>query len=316
MQVRRLSHADAERWDTFCAGCHSATFLHTRKFLSYHGERFEDLSLILEEAGRWVGILPAARDPQDKLCVISHPGITYGSLLHQGALRGGRMIEALDCIRKYYSASGFSRLVYKAVPYIYHSLPAQDDLYALFRLDANRTRCDLSCTINLSNRGKPTERRRRCLKKARKAGVSVMEGREFAGPLWDVLVENLARKHGVAPVHSGYEIDLLAKSFPENIRFAVGILQGKIEAGVVLFTTRTTHHAQYIAASTVGYETSALDAVFEYCIESALAKGARWFDFGTSNEECGRVLNSSLYEFKSEFGGGGIAYEYYEMPLI
>jgi len=315
MRARLFTENDAAAWDEFVRECHSATFLHSRLYLSYHGERFHDLSMILEDKDRWIGVFPAARHPRNDACVVSHAGITYGGMLHKGDLRGEQMVAALESIRRWYAESGFKRLVYKAVPHIYHRIPAQDDLYALFRLGATRTVCGLSSAIDLSRRAPSSERRRRCLKKAMKSGVRIGAGIEYADALWEVVGENLMRRHNVLPVHSLDEIRLLAERFPDNIRFLAGTCGGRVEAGVVLFITATAYHAQYTAASPAGYRASALDAVFDHAISEALSRGARWFDFGISTEDEGRVLNTGLYDFKSEFGGGGIVHEMYELAL-
>ena len=88
-----------------------------------------------------------------------------------------------------------------------------------------------------------------------------------------------------------------------------------VVAGVVLFNSTNVWHAQYIASNEIGYSLSALDAIFESLIDVAKTSGALYFDFGTSNEQDGLVLNDGLYRFKSEFGGGGMAHEYYELVL-
>ena len=315
MQVRSFRDTDAIQWDEFCDNAFAATFLHTRQFLSYHGDRFLDQSLIFEDDGHWIGIFPAAQHLHDEACIVSHPGITYGGLLHSGRLHGEGMIEAMECIRRYYSELGYKRLIYKAVPHIYHRAPAEDDLYVLFRLGAQRIRCDLSSTADLANRLPKSERRRRCLKKAQTAGIYIEEDAKFTAPLWKVLTENLARKHDVKPAHSLNEISLLARRFPNNIRFVAGLLNDKVEAGVVLFVTQMTHHAQYITASTVGNRTCALDMVFEHCMTNASMQGARWFDFGISTMDSGQVLNAGLHHFKSEFGCGGVVHEFLELSI-
>lgn len=315
LTVRRYCTADADGWDDFLEGALQATLLHTRRFLSYHGERFADRSLIIEDGYKCVGLFPAALSPCDPACVVSHPGITYGGVLHQGSLRGERMVAALAEICRHYQAQGLDKLTYKAVPSFYHRAPAQDDLYALFRLGAVRTRCDLSCTIDVQHRLPVSERRRRSLKKVTRAGVEVVEGCQYLPSLWEVLTENLASKHGVKPVHSIEEIALLASRFPDEIRCVCASLDNRVIAGMLLFITPTVHHAQYIASNEKGYEVSALDLLFEYSIEMAGDQGSRWFDFGISTESQGMVLNDGLYRFKSEFGGGGAVHEFYELNL-
>lgn len=315
ISVRPYESSHSNMWDDFCSKALQATLLHTRRFLSYHGDRFVDCSLIIEQEGKCVGLFPAALSSSDTGCVISHPGITYGGILHQGTLRGQRMVDALTEIRCHFLARGLDKLTYKAVPTFYHSAPAQDDLYALFRLGAERTRCDLSSTIDLQNRLPLSERRRRSLKRAVKAGVEVVEGGEYLPHLWEVLAENLAIKHGAKSVHSLDEIVSLADRFPNHIRCICARHANKVVAGVLVFITQTVYHAQYIASSEIGYEVSALDLLFAHTIEVAGNQGRRWFDFGISNELQGTVLNDGLYRFKSEFGGGGTVHEFYDLKL-
>ncbi len=315
IRVRPFGPNDADAWDNFCKDSLQATLLHTRRFLSYHGDRFADRSLIVEQDGKWVGLFPAASSPFEKTHVVSHPGITYGGVLHGGDLRGERMIAALREICQQYAALGHAKLIYKAVPTFYHRAPAQDDLYALFRLGAKRIRCDLSSTIDLQNRQLVSQRRKRSLKKAIKVGVNVVEGNQHIAALWKILTDNLAGKHGAKPVHTLSEITWLAERFPANIRCVCGATNHAVVAGILLFITTTTWHVQYIASNDIGQDVSALDAVFNYCIDVAHRDGIRWFDFGISTDNGGLVLNDGLYRFKSEFGGGGSVHEFFELDL-
>lgn len=314
MQVVAYS-GDADRWDGFIPHCLTATFLHTRRFLSYHQDRFRDVSLILQDDKQLLGLFPAAVDPADEKRVVSHPGITFGGLLHDGQLSGDKMIESLTLLRDYYAAEGFERLRYKAVPHIYHRVPSQDDLYALFRAGAKVYRKDLSSAINLNQRLLASERRRRGSRKAGKLGVEVTEGSLHFQQFWKVLESNLERKYQIRPVHSLEEITKLSSLFPENIELVVAMLETQVVAGTVLFVTPEVVHAQYTASSELGQQASALDAVFEYTIEKARTRGARYFDFGVSTENDGQHLNAGLYQYKSEFGGGGVVHDFFQLDL-
>ena len=318
MRARAFTAADAERWDAFCAGAINATFLHTRRFLSYHGERFADRSLVLEDdGGRWLGVVPAAADPGDERTVVSHPGLTYGGALHQGGLRGEAMLEALAAAaRCWREGSGHRVLRYKAVPRIYHRAPAEDDLYALFRLDAPRVRCDLSSTVDLAHPLPVSERRRRTLKKALVAGLAVEEGgAALAAELWPVVEAVLAARHEARPVHSLAEMENLIGRFPEAIRVAVARHEKRVVAGTVLFIAGVATHTQYLSSDETGQALGALDLVIDAQIRAARERGARWFDFGISNEDQGRTLNHGLHRYKSEFGAGGTVHEFFELDL-
>jgi hypothetical protein len=224
------------------------------------------------------------------------------------------MIEILGAIIRHYAQAGYRRLLYKPLPFIYASVPSQDDLYALFRLGGRRVRCDLSCCIDLEARRPLNERRRRALKKARTA-ITLSSDPKLLDELYCVIAQNLVRKHHARPVHSPAELTLLHARFPQEIQVRCALMGGVVEAGVVFFNADRVWHAQYIAASEAAYEVSALDAVFDVAIAEAHQTGARYFDFGTSNEDGGKVLNDGLYRFKSEFGGGGVAYEFYELEF-
>ena len=308
--------ARADEWDDLVARSVNGTFLHTRRYIGYHGDRFTDRSLVVTNPkGRLVGVLPAALVPGDTTTVASHPGITYGGLVHDGSLRGEELLQALAEASAHFAAGGLTRFVYKAVPYVYHRVPAGDDLYALFRLGATRTRCDLSVSVDLAVAQEPNRNRRRNLDKARAAGLTVVSGPEWLPRFWPVLTENLRSRYGVDPVHSAAEIALLAELFPAGIECQAVLLGDELVGGVVLYKTGTVVHPQYSAATPRGKEVAALDAAFTAGIDAARAAGARYYDFGNSNEDGGRVLNASLYRYKLEYGGGGVPYEFYEVAL-
>jgi hypothetical protein len=236
--VRRYREQDAEAWDRLTFKSWNGTFLHTRRFLAYHGNRFQDISLVVEDyKGRIVGVFPAALDPGRTDTVTSHPGLTYGGVVHDGAIQGATMLEVMQAISSRYREMGLKLLRYKAVPYIYHVVPSTDDLYALFRLGAVRYRCDLSSALDLGFRMNPSKLRLRDLGKARKAGVHVTSGARYLEPFWVVLEENLRIKYNTRPVHTLEEIELLRNRFPEQVQCIVGTVSHRVVAGVVLFHT-------------------------------------------------------------------------------
>src|SRR5438128_272608 len=160
MRVVPYTSEHAERWDEVARKAPMGTFLHTRRFLSYHGDRFRDASLLITDArGRVSGVLPAALDPADPARVVSHPGATYGGLVHDGALYVDDVRAALEAACAHYRDAGLQVLRYKPVPHIYHVAPSADDVFALTALAATRVRCDLSCAIDLSARRSPSRRR-------------------------------------------------------------------------------------------------------------------------------------------------------------
>jgi hypothetical protein len=316
LAVRPYDAADEPAWDALVASSCNGTFLHTRRFLSYHGDRFVDRSVVVTDSrGRLRGVLPAADDPAQAGRISSHPGLTYGGLVHDGSLRGEGLIGVFREIASLYAGQGADRLWYKCVPSIHHRVPAQDDLYAFFRLGAARRRCDLSVSIDMTSRPPLDRMRRKRLRRAAERGVELVWGWADLPEFWSVLRANLQTRYGVEPTHSLTEMALLADLFPsgDEISLVVAKLDGRLVGGGVLFCSRPVVHMQYSATDDIGKESGALDAVVEACIARGLADGYRIYDFGNSNEQGGWALNSSLYEFKLSFGGGGVVYEHYEL---
>jgi hypothetical protein len=303
-------------WDTLVESSCNGTFLHTRRFLSYHGCRFVDRSMLLHDGrGHLVGVLPIAEDPHDPTTVVSHPGITYGGIVHDGSLRGERFIEVLDLVARQLSDLGYRRFRYKTIPWIYHRSLACDDTYAFFRVQGQRSRCELTATLDVRQPGKPSHGRRTGLQLASRTGVAVYFGWEYITEFWHVLEANLADRYGAVPTHSLAEINHIHDLFPEETGLLVARVGTDIVAGALLFIATTVLHTQYLASTEEGRAASALDPVVNQAVDIARDRGCRFFDFGTSNTDQGWRLNQSLYDFKLSFGAGGAVHEEYELSL-
>ncbi len=314
--VRSYQPAHAEAWEELVGRSCNGTFMHTRRFLSYHVDRFLDHSMVLEDRrGRVVGVFPAAVSPACPQTIVSHPGLTYGGVVHDGSVRGASMIAALGEIADLYRRLGYRRLQYKAVPAIYHSAPADDDLYALFRLEGRRYRSDLSAAIDLSHRGPVTQRRARSRRRAEAASVSTDESWDEIGGFWEILEANLAQRHETAPVHSLSEIQLLHDLFPDEIILIAARITGTLVGGTVLFAAGPVLHMQYTATTEQGRTACVTDLVMERAIDLACRRGHRFFDFGVSTPHEGWCLDEGLYEFKISFGAGGVVHNHYELNL-
>lgn len=297
----------AAEWDDLVARSVNGTFLHTRRYLGYHGGRFADRSLFAGGA-----VFPAAEDPADPTRVVSHPGITYGGLVHDGSLRGESLLDALRAVVAHYRDAGYATLRYKAVPAIYHREPAQDDLYALFRLGARLYRRDLSATVEIAAATTPRSDRKRNPRVAERRGATLSRDPANLDAFWRVLTDSLAARHAAKPVHTADEIKTLMALFPERITVETVVVEGEVVGGTVHYLTDRVLHCQYSAASPEGAKAYALDLAFADAIGTCAVP---YYDFGISTEDEGRTLNASLYDFKTSFGARGTVCDFYELPL-
>lgn len=307
--VDRFRAGEGAAWNAFVGASKNGTFLFDRGYMEYHRDRFVDHSLILRaEDGCILALLPAAEIDNE---LHSHAGLTYGGLVLGNATGAVHAVEMLEAIRAYLAPNGFRVLHYKTIPSIYHQQPAEEDRYALFRAGAELTRRDVLSVVPRDVRLKYQERRARGIKAATKAGVEVVETRDFT-QFWRVLEDNLRERFGVAPVHTLGEIAMLHNRFPSAIRLFEGRMGGDTEAGCVVFESDRVAHAQYISASTPGKKSNALDAVFDHLLCNVY-RNKHIFDFGISNEQAGRVLNKGLIEQKEGFGARSIVHDHYTL---
>jgi GNAT acetyltransferase-like protein len=310
LEVVPYSATEEAEWDALVARSRSAHFFFRRSYMEYHADRFEDASLLVRDGAQAVALLPASRDGD---LVSSHGGLTFGGLIGGEELTARRTLAALEAVLEYLRGEGAEALVYKAVPHIYHAIPAEEDLYALFRHGAALTRRDCSAALRPQQRPRYSKGRRAALARARKAELEV--GTDPALEEFMRLEdEALRRRHGVAPVHSPKEIALLASRFPDNIKLFTARAGGELLAGVIVYETEVVAHTQYIAGTERGYAEHAVDAVIEFLIEDEYA-GKRWFDFGISTTEQGRDLNTGLIRNKESYGARAVAYDTYRIEL-
>jgi Acetyltransferase (GNAT) domain len=314
--IRGYVPDDADAWDDLVARSVNGTMLHTRRYLSYHGDRFRDRSLLVTNSRGWtIGAFPAAEDPAGETVVTSHPGLTYGGLVHDGSLHGASMMSVLTGIAAHYRALGFTRLRYKALPQIYQARPAADDVHALYRLGASRYSCDLAAAINLSSRGRVATSRRQRRRRAEAAGVRIEEGWPDAAAYWQVLAGNLDRRHGATPTHSLAEIEYLHDRFPKEIILITAKIGDELVGGNLFTAEGPVLQVRYTATTETGRAACATDLVVEHGITRASELGCQYFSFGTSTMQAGRELNAPQYDFKISFGAGGVTHDSYELTL-
>ncbi len=309
MEIVRYSAEMANAWNAFNRGARNGHFLFDRDFMDYHADRFVDGSLIAFDEGAPIALLPLNRRGCEAW---SHQGLTFGGLIID-SLGAAQAMMVLDAFAERLRSEDVTQLTYKVLPWIYPRAPAQEDLYWLFRRDAALIRRDVSVAIDHRARGPVSRRRARGARKAESSGLTYTRSTDWPG-FWRLLESVLAGRHGAAPVHTLEEIQRLASRFPDEIALFTAQVGDDLQAGVVMFRSAQVAHAQYIAVGDEGRETGALDGLFEHLI--ALHRAThRYFDFGISNTDQGRILNEGLARQKEEFGGSAVVHDVYRVAL-
>lgn len=310
-EVRRYTPDRADEWNEFVARAKNGTFLFDRQYMDYHADRFADHSLMFYRDGVLCALLPAN---ESDATLYSHQGLTYGGLVMDYKLTAADTLQLFADLNSHLHRIGISRVVYKAIPWIYHQLPSEEDLYALTQVCGARLSVrELSTTIMLQRNIRWSRIRRRGVKRAEDAGIVVEVSKDFDA-FWPVLEANLLTNHQVHPVHTVDEMKLLHSRFPKHIVLYTATLNGEVIGGVVMYLTPQVAHAQYSSATPEGKRLGVLDAIYDRIMHQDL-KDYPYFDFGKSTEDAGHILNEQLVFQKEGFGGRAVCYDTYEWNL-
>lgn len=311
MEIRRYRREDKELWNSFVSKARNATFLFDRNYMDYHADRFDDNSFMFYHKGKLKAVLPAnvAGDT-----LYSHQGLTYGGLLLDKKATVEDVLECFDSLNSWLRENGISKVVYKALPWIYQQYPSEEDLYALtWKCKAQLISRNIASTIVIDNKLKFAESRKSGIRKALSLNIEVGESNDVDG-FWHVLEDNLGNRYNAKPVHTASEMKLLMSRFPNKIKLYVAKMNGEIVGGTLIYVTPQVVHTQYISASVEGKKHGALDLLFDYIINKVYAN-CRYFDFGKSTEQGGAYLNEPLIFQKEGFGGRGVCYDWYQWEL-
>lgn len=310
IKILPYNSSSKDAWNDFNKNSKNGLFMFDRGYMDYHSNRFEDHSLMFYDDEKLIALLPCNLSQN---ILYSHQGLTFGGFIVDENMKQGKMLECFEVLKEYMQENYFKKFIYKGIPYIYHKIPAQEDLYALFRNDANLFRVDCSTTIDLQNILKMSDLRKRCIKKAQKNKVEITLSEDFEA--FAMLLNSVLQKqHGVNAVHSAEELKLLYSRFPQNIKLFVAKIDSEIIAATLLFIYENLVHTQYLAANEKAREIGALDLLIKTLMDE-FAKNKKYFDFGISNEENGRILNKGLIAQKESFGGRSVVHCTFELAI-
>jgi hypothetical protein len=295
-------------WDAVVRESKNGNFLHSRDYLEYHRHRFDERSVVVYRKNRPSAVFPCSLHAAQ---IVSHGGLTYAGLIFGEDLHATEVLDVMNAVVARLRDTGASTLLYKAIPHIFARYPAEEDLYALSRMNARLVRRDLSSAILLQSRPKLSDSRKNTIRKAVRNAVTVAETSDI--PAVHALLSQVLVRFGRNPVHSIAELQLLRERFPDGIRLFGAFREGRLIAASVLYDFDSTVHTQYLASSEEGRELGALDMLLSHLIDSF--QDRTYFSFGISTEDDGRHLNAGLVFQKEGFGGRGVVHDFYELDL-
>ena len=311
MKIVKYTVEYKNNWNEFVNNCKNTHFFFQRDYMEYHSDRFEDFSLIVfDDNDKLIAILPA--NIKENI-LYSHQGLTFGGFLVDDKMKTETMLEIFELLKQFLKEKNIVKIVYKCIPYIYHIKPSEEDRYALFRNDAKLIRRDVTSTIDLTEQVRYSKGRKWTINKAKKELIETFESNDYE-IFWELLTGVLESNHEAKPVHTLEEMKKLASLFPKYIKLFLSKKDERVVSGALIYENQNIVHTQYLANSEEGRELGALDLLIDYLIKD-IYKNKKYFDFGISNEDAGRYLNTGLIAQKEGFGARAIVHDFYELEI-
>ncbi len=311
MNIIKYNTSYKNIWNEFVRNSKNGHFFFQREYMEYHNDRFLDFSLLILDANeKIISILPA--NVKDNI-LYSHQGLTFGGFLVDDKMKTETMLNIFECLKAFLKVENIVKIVYKAIPYIYHIKPSEEDSYALFRNDAKLIRRDITSTIDLTEQIRYSKGRKWTVNKAKKEDIQIEESNDYKS-FWFLLSSVLESNHEAKPVHSLEEMEKLVGIFPKNIKLYLAKKDSKVISGALIYENKNIVHTQYLANSEIGRDICSLDLLIDHLIKN-IYKEKKYFDFGISNENAGRYLNTGLISQKEGFGARAIAQDFYELEI-
>jgi hypothetical protein len=310
VSVQPYTPEHQQLWDGYVAESRNGVFLFNRGYMEYHSDRFKDHSLMFFKNGQLIGLLPA--NIKDS-ALQSHGGLTFGGVIVGYSTKTVLMQQIFKALTSYCRSLGIKSIFYKPIPYIYHSIPANEDLYALFLYNAKLVARNVSSSIYLPYSHRFGDGRISNIRRALKHKLSVKQTADLDS-FMDLLKETLSERHNVKPVHTADEMKFLASRFPENIKLFASYDGDIMLSGLLMYESKNVAHVQYAANSKEGRNIGAQDIIEDYLINTVY-KDKRYYDFGISTENFGHDLNEGLMTRKEAFGAYSVMYDQYEITL-
>ena len=263
MNLKRYTEEQKNIWNEFVRNSKNGHFFFLRDYMEYHSDKFDDFSLmIFDETDKLIAILPA-NVKEDIL--YSHQGLTFGGFLVDDKMKTETMLEVFELLKQFLKEKNIVKIVYKCIPYIYHTKPSEEDRYALFRTDAKLIRRDVTSTIDLTEQVRYSKGRKWTINKAKKELIETFQSDDYE-IFWELLTGVLESNHEAKPVHTLEEIKKLAILFPKNIKLFLAKKDERIVSGALIYENQNIVHTQYLANSGEGREIGALDLLIDYLV--------------------------------------------------
>ncbi len=293
IEVRKYNPQLRHDWERLVDSSSNAIFQHSRSFMEYHGNRFEDRSVIIYHHSQPKAIFPSHRIGDR---IFSHKGLTYGGLVVHKGLQPDELESFLQELVRYYKKEKITEIHLKCLPDFYADGNQQALKESILKVGGRKTGEDIIHAVPLPNGIK--ERALYKIRNSQRITPEIKKAESFQ-LFWEkVLIPHLDLKFDNRPVHSLQEITQLGQNNPLEQWDLYH--EGELLAGTTLFVDKHVVKAQYTATTERGRKLKALDYLFFHLFD--LFSHKKLFSLGTSYHPGTRELVPGLVQWKESFG--------------
>lgn len=313
LRVEQYFSGFENKWDKFIKDSINGTFLQTRNFLNYHPkDKFNDNSLIIFKGeDTIVGVIPACVTFEDsQKNFYSHLGSTFGGIIINKFFNDVEHVgEMFNVINNYLKENNFNKIILKNTSDLFSRGNTKLIDYFLFK-EGFLSYEEISFYIDFKDYKEDilsnfSSSRRRDYKYSLKSNLTFkkINTNEEIEKFYNILCNNL-KKFNTKPVHTLNELfDLKENRLKGIIEFYGTFLNNNLIAGSMVFKfDNKVFHTQYLAADQNHLDLYPMNYLNTNLINTAKEEKFKYFSFGISTEEHGRILNYNLAKFKEGFG--------------
>lgn len=298
-------------WDDFVLNKSlNGTIYHTRLFLSYHGDRFIDTSILIKFNEELVCVVPCCKIGEK---YFSHKGATYGGpVLTSKKLSVNKVEKIVEEIFKFYDNNFECRLA--------NDIYFPEQIHLLYYLIGRRlnVKLELSWYIDTNEdfiKKITNKRNKKYLEKMKNnsnykfiSSDDIQDYRDY----YDILKKNLNTNHSTNPTHSLEEFVLLKNLLTNKQELFLVKNENYIIGGV--FVIKVTSYCWYTFYISRNIDVSGSGISIMYLMSEiskiANKNNVKYLDYGISTENSGEIINNGLSEFKNESLVGKPNYRY------
>lgn len=289
-------------WEDFLAMNRCFTFQFQRRFIDLYSDSVSDASFLARDlSGEVLAIIPLVELEETKQ-LISHQKSSFGGFL----FKTGISLQLKETIFSQFLSELCQEfpnytLEIRTPPKSFKLADSAQERWLLWRFGFKVDQVVLHSIIDFQQQLNQNSKRI----KYENREIELLETKSplLLRSFWDLLEDNLSRRHSTRPTHEFSEIRQLVETFADEIRVFLAFEgSNHILGGLIFFNTVNIFNLQYMAIGELGRKLSVGDLLINHSLKIAESEGMNFFNFGHSHENSGLTLNYNLSSYKAKFG--------------